>query len=158
MPEWISEEREKQFPFLNRSNYRKTSEQTGIYNCAAYVLGVEDVRWQPPSLYEQPGTYWPPGVPENLFVSSFVKAYETHGFSLCGDGLEPGYEKIALYAYSDGFFAHVAVQYPNGKWRSKLGTWEDIEHDTLGALEGESPAYGYVIHLMKRSISDMESD
>lgn len=39
-------------------------------------------------------------------------------------------------------------QLPDGKWTSKLGALEDIEHDRLDALEGDD--YGRVVAYMKR--------
>ncbi len=62
--------------------------------------------------------------------------------------LEEGFEKIAIYADKRNEFRHVARQLENGKWTSKLGDWEDIEHNTLKALE--SPQYGSVKILLKR--------
>jgi hypothetical protein len=57
-----------------------------------------------------------------------------------------GVEKIAIYVRSD-IPSHVARQLPNGKWTSKLGLREDIEHD-LEALEG--PEYGSVVLILSR--------
>ncbi|HEX4644075.1 MAG TPA: hypothetical protein VH598_00545, partial [Verrucomicrobiae bacterium] len=31
---------------------------------------------------------------------------------------------------------HAAIQTEDGKWRSKLGDFEDIEHNLLSSLEG----------------------
>lgn len=48
---------------------------------------------------------------------------------------------------------HAARQLPSGAWTSKLGEWEDIEHDTLEALEGSEgrgEAYGRVALILKR--------
>jgi hypothetical protein len=72
------------------------------------------------------------------------------GFSPCEDaGLEVGFEKIALYATSDGEPTHAARQLRNGKWTSKLGRWQDIEHELEG-LVGEM--YGTVKQILKREI------
>jgi hypothetical protein len=67
-----------------------------------------------------------------------------------GDALEVGQQRIALYATANGVPSHAARQLPDGRWTSKLGRWEDIEH-RLPALEGES--YGAVVQIMKRSMS-----
>jgi len=45
-------------------------------------------------------------------------------------------------------FRHVAAQLPGGRWTSKLGDWEDIEHVSLDVLRG--PIYGTHYILMKR--------
>jgi hypothetical protein len=62
--------------------------------------------------------------------------------------LESGFEKIALFA-SDGVPKHAARQLESGRWTSKLGTREDIEH-ALHDLEGA--IYGSVALVMKRPL------
>jgi hypothetical protein len=69
-------------------------------------------------------------------------------FCLC-HALEVGFEKIALYATPDGEPTHAARQLLNGKWTSKLGRWQDIEHE-LDGLVGE--LYGTVRRILKRTI------
>jgi len=44
---------------------------------------------------------------------------------------------------------HVARQLPSGRWSSKLGALQDIEHD-LHDLEGTE--YGSVVLVMKRTL------
>jgi hypothetical protein len=68
-----------------------------------------------------------------------------------------GYEKVDLYiddSNEDEPFSHVARQLPDGKWTSKLGPDEDLTHDTVDALEGDTlqhpRAYGRVERVMKR--------
>jgi len=76
------------------------------------------------------------------------------GFELCDNGvLEAGFAKIALYA-KGGEFMHVALQSPQGKWSSKIGGLEDIEHDTLEVLQGD--AYGYPKIFMKKKHADQQ--
>jgi hypothetical protein len=71
-----------------------------------------------------------------------VAAFATLGYEPCeGEAVEPGWERIALYGTADGVLTHAARQLLNGRWTSKLGCWEDIEHG-LHDLEGE--AYGTV--------------
>lgn len=95
-----------------------------------------------------PGYYWPLGVPADGTSDSYAKLFALCGFERCADGvLELGIEKIAIYA--DGYiFKHVARQLADGKWTSKLGTLEDIEHESLKALCGDE--YGEVVAFMKR--------
>ena len=60
---------------------------------------------------------------------------------------------MALYGDAGGAPTHVARQLPSGAWTSKLGDWEDIEHQTLASLEerpGAAPAYGKVARILKR--------
>jgi hypothetical protein len=62
--------------------------------------------------------------------------------------VETGLEKVAIFAKGETAL-HVARQLPSGKWTSKIGRWEDIEHDLL-ALEGER--YGEVAQIMQRGV------
>jgi hypothetical protein len=58
------------------------------------------------------------------------------GYAVCeGEAAESGYERIALFALADGKPTHAARQLPTGRWTSKLGIAEDIEHG-LRHLEG----------------------
>ena len=70
------------------------------------------------------------------------------GYHACpGGALEPGFDKVAIYALNDGNPKHVARQLSSGLWTSKLGTMEDIEHD-LDGLVGER--YGSVVAFLRR--------
>lgn len=63
------------------------------------------------------------------------------------ENLELGYEKAALFATPDGRPTHAARQLSSGKWTSKLGRAEDIEHD-LHAVAGD--LYGQVVRIYQR--------
>lgn len=60
---------------------------------------------------------------------------------------EFGFEKIALYA-KNGEFTHVARLLESGNWTSKLGALEDIEHNDLDSLAGDS--YGRPLAFLRR--------
>jgi len=71
-------------------------------------------------------------------LKAYVDMFRSQGFELCDDrGIETGYEKIALYANRSGEFSHVAILIPSGRWASKMGDWEDIEHETPDDLNGD---------------------
>jgi|GEM_PF-3681614 len=56
-----------------------------------------------------------------------MQAFATLGYEVCDNvELEPGFEKIALYAGADGIPTHAARQLQAGPWTSKLGRMEDI--------------------------------
>jgi hypothetical protein len=83
--------------------------------------------------------WWPRAFPQNETVAAFVKLYGVIGYSPCVDGsLEPGYEKIALYTIGPAV-KHVARQLPDGKWASKLGKDNDIEHTLDGLADRGTP-------------------
>ncbi len=63
---------------------------------------------------------------------------------------EPGIEKVAIFADESGCPKHMARQLPSGKWTSKLGHDEDIEHSDLAVLEGGD--YGRVVSILARPL------
>jgi hypothetical protein len=81
-------------------------------------------------------------------IGALEQAFRALGYQECADErLEPGFEKIALYGF--GFvYTHAARQLPNGKWTSKLGKAEDIEHDQPDDVAGG--VYGEVVQFMRR--------
>jgi hypothetical protein len=134
------------FPSLGASHFRITSPPTGIYTCIAYAAGDVDRVWLPDpwpdGLY-----YWPEGVPREHTIGAWAGVFESIGYRPWEDGgVESGIEKVAVYADAKGP-QHVARQLPNGRWTSKVGKMEDIEHELHG-LEGE--AYGTVVLVLGR--------
>lgn len=83
-------------------------------------------------------------------IEAFVRAFETRGYMVCDDASpETRFEKVAIYALR-GDPTHAARQLSDGRWTSKLGIYgDDIEHETLEALEGGT--YGTVAVVMKRA-------
>jgi hypothetical protein len=154
-PRYLAAEREAVFPNLRKGEYEVTSDEDWSYNCIAFAAVRTDLPWWP-TAEDMEGVFWPAGVPREETLESFLLAFGIAGYIPCaGPDLEPGFEKIALYADADGKTSHAARQLPSGSWTSKLGDWEDIEHRTLAALEGEpatKPAYGKVVCYMKRPL------
>jgi hypothetical protein len=136
------------FPNLTPTNHRVIGPATDKYNCIAWACGDPNHWWQPGPLFHwpvqcDPAAYWA--------LANLVAALESVGYVACEDGvLEPGFEKIAVYAHSDAEYTHAARQLPAGKWTSKLGKWELIEHDTPEAVAGG--VYGNIIQFMKRPL------
>jgi hypothetical protein len=98
--------------------------------------------------------HWP--VPCDLnttgSLADLLAALATVGYSTCENGmLESGFEKIAVYAYSEAEYTHAARQLPSGNWTSKLGKWELIEHDTPQDVAGG--VYGTIFQFMKRPLA-----
>ena len=136
------------FPRLADAAFRVTSERDQAYNCIAWAAAVTHQRWWP---LENPNeAHWPEGVPRARTIDAFSAAFATLGYSVCSDdNNEPGYEKIALFADADGLPTHAARQLANGRWTSKLGKAEDIEHE-LRDLEGDF--YGTAVLIMIRAM------
>jgi hypothetical protein len=140
------QEIERHFPVLVHDGYSITSPDTTEYNCIAWATGDTEAWWWPDI---QNTYYWPPDVPRSETVASFEMAFRMFGYSLCDHaGHEPGFEKIALYLDVNGKPTHAARQLASGKWTSKLGSLEDIEHTTLESLE--VPQYGSAELVYKR--------
>src|SRR5438034_2166906 len=90
---------ERRFPSLSSIGYKPKSAQSLDYNCVAYAAGDETRVWQPSPV----GGYWPPEADRGFGIEHLVSAFEQEGFMLCdGDALEPGFERVALYANDQG--------------------------------------------------------
>jgi hypothetical protein len=131
------------FPNLVATGYAVTSPATSTY-CIAWAAGVTDDWWWPDPMDI---SAWPAGVRREETVDAFIQAFQSLGFVQCPDeALEAGFEKVAIYA--DGKRPkHAARQLPSGRWTSKLGPMEDIEH-SLDGLAGAS--YARVVRILKR--------
>jgi len=137
------------FPGLQTSPFQITSPTSRDYNCIAWAAG-DTTRWWWPDP-DSDASFWPPGIPREETIDAFVAAFAALGYAASAtDELEVGFEQVALSA-SGTLPTHAARQLPNGRWTSKLGLREDIEHD-LHALSGE--AYGSGVLILKRSVSE----
>lgn len=144
---------EARFPGLRTSLFHITSPATRDYNCIAWAAGDMAHWWWPDLDPDNDAIFWPPGVPVAETLDAFIAAFATLGYAPCSE-VEPklGFERVALFA-SAGVPTHAARQLPNGRWTSKLGLCEDIEHE-LHAVSGE--VYGMVVLLLKRAIPTLE--
>lgn len=139
----MSRHLEEAFPRLRGSSYEVTSPRDTEYNCIAWAVGESDRWWWPDGR-----AFWPDDLPRERSLDAFVQAFGRLGFSGCeSPEFEPGFEKIALFADAHGCPTHAAKLQPSGRWTSKLGKEEDIEHE-LEDLEGSH--YGSVATILKR--------
>jgi len=138
---------ESAFPRLRATRYTITSLATEEYNCIAWAAGESDRWWWP----DPSGTdYWPDHAPREVTVDAFIAAFSVLGFEPCSsEALEEGVEKVAIYVDSIGEPTHISRQLSSGRWTSKLGKAEDIEHDFSG-LDGSS-LYGPVARILRRT-------
>jgi hypothetical protein len=138
---------ERLFPRLQGAAYRITSSARDTYNCIVWAAGDTNRWWWPGDAAQ---TYWPVGIPRLETLMAFCDAFATLGYTTCEQAdLEAGFEKIALFADADGIPTHAARQLSDGRWTSKLGILEDIEH-ALEDLTGA--AYGSVVQILKRPL------
>ena len=148
----------KALPNLKRADYSVTSDQTPFsgtvnrpYNCIAWAA-EENARWWWPG---NTNCYWPPSIQSICTLDAFVAAFGTLRYKKCANGNpEPNMEKVAIYVDATGLPTHMARQLPSGRWTSKLGEWEDIEHRNPLVLEGVGPErYGTVGQYLRRQIA-----
>lgn len=133
-----------QFPRLTPTNHRVTSPPSIVYNCIAWAAGDASIWWQS-------GLHWPfASHPFDDTVEELKRVFQTLGYEECPAGdLEPGFEKVVLFGVS-GQYTHAARQLPSGKWTSKLGTEDDIEHDSPETVGGG--IYGDVALFLRRQL------
>jgi hypothetical protein len=137
------------------NEYVVTSPKDASYNCIAFAAGDTARKWDPGMLPE-PGYYWPLAAlrENNDDIDALKRVFTIIGYEECDNGeLEPGYQKVALYALHKDDWLHAAIQAPNGEWSSKLGSGYDIRHKTPHCIEGS--LYGNVVSFMKR-LSDYD--
>ena len=133
------------------------------YNCIAWAAGEDWRSWWP----GEPRPYHWPLPSKDESIENFVNAFGTLGYTNRdneNDQLEDGIEKVAIYADDNGIPTHAARQLESGAWTSKCGEgYEDIEHKSLGSLEGTPPpddwphgrpkppgGYGHVVKILRR--------
>jgi hypothetical protein len=137
---------ESLFPRLPNTDYRVTSQADQFYNCIAWAAG-EDSRWWWPA----PGYYWPPQVANQNTLAAFIEAFSALGYARSGSpAFVAGFEKIAIFVDAAGQPTHAARQLPSGRWTSKLGTLEDIEHEAAEHVGGTD--YGEVAVILQRGV------
>jgi hypothetical protein len=133
-----------EFPNLASETFSETSGKDPFYNCIAFAASETRKVWWP----FPKKAFWPSGVPRELTLNAFRAAYGTLGFEECNRGdLEEGFEKVAIYTLREKP-THAARQLPDGRWASKLGREEDIEHETVKGVSGDR--YGEVATYLKR--------
>jgi hypothetical protein len=139
------------FPRLPTAAYRVSSPVSRDYNCIAWAAGDTSRWWWPTNDPDNDVPYWPAGVAREETVAAFIAVFATLGYRV-GDSetWEPGFDKVALFADAQGIPTHAARQLPQGRWTSKLGLSEDIEHD-LHDVSGA--IYGVVVRVWRRPIS-----
>jgi hypothetical protein len=140
------------FPKLVVGSFVPASRATPRYNCLGFAAKDERHWWQA----ERYGGryYWPPNLPRITTVNTVTQIFAARGFQLTDNhGIEPGYEKVGIYASLDDHeFSHIA--WSDGLvWKSKLGSGQDIDHYTLDVLEGEQlDEYGIVDRVLRKKL------
>jgi hypothetical protein len=139
---------EELFPGLGGKEYRLTSPPDRNYNCIAWAAG-DCTRWWWPGPEEV--TFWPDGAPRVETLDAFRDAFATLGYVVSdSEDEEAGFQKVALFISDKGVPTHAARQVSSGRWTSKLGKLDDIEHG-LNDIAGS--VYGSVALLLKRPLT-----
>ena len=133
------------FPSLASEDFEIVEGTSGRYNCIAYAAGYANDWWWPDGI-----NYWPPWATLTDRMESLIEVFAGLGYEQCDDSrAEADYRKIALYE-AQGEMKHVALQMPNGAWRSKMGQGPVIEHRNPESLAGGD--YGDPTVFMRKSI------
>ena len=133
---------ERSFPNLkHKENFEYTSNQTDDYNCVAWANEKDDDFITIP--------YYNSNDCFNDMLEGYINYFISFGFERTEYFEKDNkYTIIALYTKDENQFMHVARLLENGKWTSKIGNWEDIEHTTLNSLSGG--AYGEPTVFMRK--------
>jgi len=95
-----------------------------------------------------PEYHWPPDISGTDELQTLIQLFLDAGYEECDTGeQEYGFKKVAIYGNDEGP-KHAALQLASGRWTSKLGEAQDIEHDTLEVLEGK--LYGRAFVFLKK--------
>lgn len=133
------------FPNLTNESLEIVDQPSEQYNCIAFAAGDTGKWWWPDSI-----NYWPAWATLDQKIESLREAFAGLGYEQCNNSeAESGYQKVALYE-DQGMAQHVALQMPNGRWRSKMGQGPVIEHDSPESLSGGM--YGAVHYFMRRPL------
>ena len=86
------------------TDYDVTSPRDSTYNCIAFAAGDTSRKWDPNALLH-PGYYWPADALRNEGnndINALKPAFAAIGYAECENGdLEPGFQKVALYAVTE---------------------------------------------------------
>lgn len=135
----------REFPNLASEEFEIIDQPSEWYNCIAYAAGDTGRWWWPDGI-----NYWPLWANQTNSIESLKEVFAGRGYEQCDDSAaEAGYQKIALYE-AQAEMTHVALQMPNGRWRSKLGRGPVIEHHSPESLSGVN--YGNPTAFMRRAL------
>jgi hypothetical protein len=133
------------FPRLFGGQYQVKSHKTRRYNCIAWAAEHNDDWWE-----ASVDGVWPEGILDDGTVAAAICLFESLGYTQTDDSTwEPGFKKVAIYKSEGAYYTHAARQLPGGRWTSKLGKGQDIEHDTLASLTGT--LYGTIAQIMRKA-------
>ena len=122
----------KYFPNLINNHCKIIHPLSRHYNCISWTVNDQKKWWWPD---QDRLHYWPDEAIRDESIEAFIQFYGLMGYVVCENGsTEEEFEKISIYIVN-GKPIHAARQLNNGKWSSKIGGFEVIEH-TLEALTG----------------------
>lgn len=114
---------------------------------ADILVKIENIQVRWPDAFGQ--YYWQPESSRSASVEALIVAYGMLGYLPCTDARTgQGFKKLAVCADARGKPAHAPRQLPSNQWTSKLGSWENIEHNTFDRPIGDN--YSKVEHILRR--------
>lgn len=120
-----------QLPRLDDQGFEITSQATHDYNCVAWSVEETTQFWWPVDIG---GYFWPTDATEPS-LPDFEKVYADLGYARCEHiDHEGGADQVAIYLDPSGTPTHASRRLKNGNWTSKLGDFEDIEHNDVNGV------------------------
>jgi hypothetical protein len=96
------------YPNLKDESYSVTSDQSKVYNCAAWIFGDQTRRWWPHP--DSNDYYWPAGFRREETLQAFEEYLLSLGYEVCESGdVEPDFLKVVVYADKWQVPTHVGV-------------------------------------------------
>src|SRR5205085_1709916 len=81
--------------------------------------------------------HWPTEISRVYSFEVYQAVFELQGYELCISGeVEPGYDKVALFADEATLPTHASRQLVDGRWTSKIGEDIDIVHISPDDVSG----------------------
>ena len=155
----IQDDLHRMIPKLRTAQWTVNSPYDTEYTCIAWAACRTRKVWWP---WDDPGFYWPPGfaklpVGSPASIDDFAIMFEKKfGYRKCATKeFEWGFQKVAIYANTEGV-THMSRQCLFGEeWLSKLGVYEDVIHsdvrDVEGSMDPNAREYGEAVQYMKRT-------
>lgn len=146
------------FPLLaTDSDFKITSKSTPNYNCIAWACNYDSKWMQPPDgteIFDGIYSYWPQNICDGENIECLIDVFISKGYHVCDTWFhEDGFQKVALYVLKGTKqWSHASRELMRksdiGKWTSKLGAENDIQHGSPYTIEGD--IYGEVYCIMKK--------
>jgi hypothetical protein len=134
----VGDQIEALFPGLRGTEWKFTSRQDARYNCIGWSAFDAEKWWWPGDPAD--GYFWPAEIERAETLAAFVSMYSSLGYEECLDAsYEPGSEKIAIFASSDGVATLRPVSCQMGGGPASLGV---LKTSNMGFKDSAATSMG----------------